>query len=46
MKHKVLETGIHCIINESGTVYVFTENEYNEYQHFTWWNLVRLRYGI
>lgn len=43
MKHKVLETGLHCITNKKGKVYVFTENEY---QHLTWWNLVRLRYEI
>ena len=43
MKHKVLETGLHCITNKKGKVYDFTENEY---QHLTWWNLVRLRYEI
>jgi hypothetical protein len=43
MKHKVLETGLHCITTKKGRVYVFTENEY---QHLTWWNLVRLRYEI
>jgi hypothetical protein len=43
MKHKVLSTGLHCITNSKGRVYVFTEKEY---QHMSWWQSVRLRYEI
>ena len=43
MKHKVLSTGLHCITNSKGRVYVFTEKEY---QHMNWWQSVKLRYEI
>ena len=43
MKHKVLSTGLHCITNSKGRVYVFTDKEY---QHMSWWKSVRLRYEI
>jgi len=51
MKHKVLKTGLHCITNSNGRVYVFTEDEYQNIswwnlEHLSWWNFVRMRYEI
>lgn len=43
MIHKVLKTGLHCITNSKGRVYVFTEKEY---EHLNWWQLVKIRYEI
>ena len=43
MRHKILKTGLHCIINSMGRVFVFTEEEYN---HLKWWQLVKLKYGF
>lgn len=38
--HKILATGLHSIII-NGRVYIYTEKEY---QHLTWWDIVKLRY--
>lgn len=40
MIHKISETGLH-IITVGKTVNVYTEKEY---QHLTWWELVKLKY--
>ena len=43
MTHKILATGLHCIINSKGRVYVFTEDEY---QHLSWWQSVLIKYDL
>lgn len=37
MKHKVLSTGLHCLIDKRGKVRVYTESEY---QHECWWQRI------
>jgi len=41
-QHKILATGLHAI-TINGRVYIFTEKEY---QHLTWWELVKLKYFV
>jgi len=41
MKHKIVNK-LHCIEN-NGRVNVYTEKEY---QHLTWWQLVKLKYNL
>ena len=42
MKHKILPSGLHAItINNK--VHIYTEEEW---QHFNWWNLVKLKYNL
>ena len=43
MEHKITTTGLHCIINSKGRVFVFTEEEY---EHLKWWQLVRIKYDF
>lgn len=42
MIHKILPTGLH-ILEVRGRVSVYTEKEY---QHLSWWNLVKLKYNF
>lgn len=37
-EHKVLQTGLHCIIDKNNHVHVFTEDEF---LHITWWSRVK-----
>lgn len=43
MIHKVLPTGLHTIIDETGRVYVYTEEEYT---HMSWWKKVKSKLKI
>jgi|DEB0MinimDraft_10_1074344.scaffolds.fasta_scaffold578176_3 hypothetical protein len=43
MIHKILPTQIHTIQNDKGVVKVYTEKEY---QHLTWWQVVKHKYNI
>ena len=43
MKHKVLPTGLHSLIDNRGRVHIFTEEEYT---HMTWWEKVKLKYNL
>jgi hypothetical protein len=43
MTHKVLPTQIHTITNKRGVIKVYTEKEY---QHLTWWELVKHEHNI
>jgi len=38
IEHKVLKTGLHCIIDNKGHVHVFSEEQYI---HNTWWNKIK-----
>lgn len=40
--HKILATGLHAI-TINGRVYIYTEKEY---EHLTWWELVKLKYFV
>jgi hypothetical protein len=40
MIHKILPTGLHSI-TIGKRVHIYTEKEY---QHLTWWQLVKLKY--
>ena len=40
-EHKVLATGLHCIIDKKGRVHVYTEKEY---EHLSWWDYQRIKY--
>jgi hypothetical protein len=42
MTHKIVN-GLHCIISAKGTVDVYTEKEYQE---FNWWNRMKLKYNL
>ena len=41
LKHVVLATGLHCIIDNKGHVHVYTEKEY---EHLSWWDYQRIKY--
>jgi hypothetical protein len=41
-QHKILATGLHSI-TINGRVHIFTEKEY---EHLTWWELVKLKYFV
>ena len=43
MTHKVLPTGLHSLIDNRGRVHIYTEKEY---EHLTWWQLVKLKYNF
>jgi len=43
MKHKVLSTGVHCILDSDGRVHVYTENEY---YHQEWWLKIKSKYKL
>jgi len=43
MTHKILQTGLHTIIDKKGRVHVYTEQEYT---HLTWWDRVKLKYNL
>jgi len=42
MEHKVLPTGLHCII-DGKRVSVYTEKEY---QHLEWWKRVKINFNL
>lgn len=41
-EHKILSSGLHAIII-NGRVHIYTEKEY---EHLTWWELVKLKYFV
>jgi len=43
IQHKVLPTGLHCIIDNNGVVHVYTEKEYC---HFEWWIKIKMKYNL
>lgn len=43
MKHKVLPTGLHSLIDNRGRVHIYTEKEYT---HMSWWKKVKLKYNL
>ena len=40
-EHKILPTGLHCLIDNKGHVSVYTEKEY---AHLSWWQKKKLKY--
>jgi hypothetical protein len=40
-EHKILQTGLHCIIDNKGRVEVYTEKEYT---FKTWWKRMKSKY--
>ena len=40
-KHKILSTGLHCLIDNKGHVSVYTEKEY---AHLSWWKRMKSKY--
>jgi hypothetical protein len=42
MTHKILPTGLHAL-EVGGRVHIYTEKEY---QHLSWWNLIKLKYNF
>ena len=40
-EHKILPTGLHCLIDNKGHVSVYTEKEY---AHLSWWQKQKLKY--
>ena len=43
MQHKILQTGLHTIIDNKGRVHVYTEEEYT---HLTWWEKTKIKYNL
>ena len=44
-EHIVLETGLHCLIDNKGRVEVYTEEEYNTISILNlWWNRMKSKY--
>ncbi len=43
MQHKILQTGLHAIIDKKGRVHVYTEKEYT---HLTWWGRIKMKYNL
>lgn len=41
VEHRVLPTGLHCLIDDKGRVEVYTEKEY---EHLSWWDHQRIKY--
>ena len=41
VQHKILSTGLHCLIDKKGHVSVYTEKEY---AHLSWWQKQKLKY--
>lgn len=41
-QHKILPSGLHAI-TVNGRVHIYTEKEY---EHLTWWQMVKLRYQL
>jgi len=42
MKHRILQTGLHSI-EVNGRINIYTEKEYD---HFSWWSIVKLKYNL
>lgn len=44
-QHKILPTGLHCVINDKGRVEVYTEKEYTTMESLiSWWEKIKLKY--
>ena len=44
-EHKILETGLHCLIDNKGRVEVYTEKEYNTISILNpWWKRMKSKY--
>lgn len=44
-QHKILPTGLHCVINDKGRVEVYTEKEYATIEALApWWEKIKLKY--
>ena len=44
-EHRVLETGLHCLIDDKGRVEVYTEKEYNTISILNpWWKRMKSKY--
>jgi hypothetical protein len=44
-QHKILATGLHCVINDKGRVEVYTEKEYAKIEALTsWWEKMKRKY--
>lgn len=43
MTHKILQTGLHAIIDNKSRVHVYTEKEYT---HLTWWEKTKMKYNL
>jgi len=41
MTHKILPSGVHAVIRESGRVDIYTEAEW---QHLSWWEFIKLKH--
>lgn len=39
--HRILPSGLHAVIRESGRVDIYTEAEWN---HLSWWDVMKLKY--
>lgn len=45
VKHIVLPTGLHCLIDKKGRVEVYTEKEYAKIEALTsWWKKMKSKY--
>ncbi len=44
-QHKILATGLHCLIDDKGRVEVYTEKEYNTISILNpWWKRMKSKY--
>ena len=44
-EHKILSTGLHCLIDDKGRVEVYTEKEYNTISILnSWWKKIGKNY--
>ena len=44
-QHKVLSTGLHCLIDDKGRVEVYTEKEYTTISILNpWWKRMKTKY--
>ncbi len=44
-EHKILPTGLHCLIDDKGRVHVYTEEQYSKLMATNlWWKKIKLKY--
>jgi hypothetical protein len=41
MTHKILPSGLHCLVLDTGRIEIYTETEW---RHLSWWETVKLKY--
>jgi len=44
-EHKILPTGLHCLIDDKGHVHVYKEEQYNKLMTINlWWKRMKSKY--